>query len=112
MGISDLCANFDFLRFHDVDRQLQLDAALFRKIDKFIGEIDFVRLHAALTNRNPLRFEECVRHRPANQNRVGLFHEGFEHADFVGNLGAPHDDEERFGRLVEFLVQIFQFLLH
>ena len=70
-------------------------------------EIDLVRFDAAGADRNSLRLEKSVRHRAADQNGVGLFHQRLEHADLIGNFRAAHDDEEWLGRMIEFLVQIF-----
>ncbi len=53
----------------------------------------------AASHVNALGFEKGVRHRAADQNGVGLFHQRFDHADFVGNLRATEDDQERFGRM-------------
>ena len=40
----------------------------------------------------PLCGQEGVRHRAADEEGVGLFHEGGDDLDLVGNLGAAHDD--------------------
>ena len=84
----------------------------FRECEKFVGQINFVGLDPACANRNSLRLEKRVRHRAANQNRVGLFHQRLHHSDFIRHFRAAHDDDERFARVIEFLVQIVKFLFH
>src|SRR6202022_3088420 len=90
----------------------KFDAALLRKIEKFRCEVRFVRFDATGADWNSLGFEKRLPHPPADQDRVGLLHQRFEDADFIGHLRAAHDYEEGLGRIIQLFVQILQLLLH
>ena len=111
-GVPSRRAGANFLRFEDIDRQQKFHAALLRKIEKFGRQVCFVRLNAAGTDRNSLGFEKRIRHRAADQNRLGLFYQRFENADLIGYFRSAHDHDERLGRVVQLFMEILQLLLH
>ena len=95
----------NFLRFQRIDRQKKSYSSFLCQIDNFTGEIELVRFHPALADRNSLRLPKRVRHRAADQNGVGLFHQRLDHADLVRDFRAAQNDDERLGRLGQFLAQ-------
>ena len=111
-GVSSRRACANFLRFENIDRQEKFHAALLRKIEKFGRQVCFVRFNAAVTDRNSLGFEKRIRHRAADQDRIGLFHQRFEDADFIGDFRSAHDHDERLDRVVQLFMEILQLLLH
>ena len=84
--ISDRRAGANLLRFYCINRKQQFYSALLREIENFARQIDLVRFNAARANRDPLGLKKCVRHRTADQKRVGFFHQRFQNADLIGNL--------------------------
>ena len=93
------CANL--FRFQCVNRPQKFHAAFLGQIQKFTRKIKLIRFHPARADRDSLRLEKCVRHRPADQNGVGFFHKSFQDADLIGNFSSAQDDDERLGWLVE-----------
>ena len=85
---------------------------LLRQIEQLFCQNKLVGFDSAFSNWNPLRHKKCVRHGAADQNSISFFQQRLEHADFIRNLRAAHDNEEWLRWTVELFVQIFQFLFH
>ena len=110
--VSRARAGFEFVRLQRIEREEKPDAFLLRVLEQLAREIELVRLDLARADRDPLRFPERVRHRTADENGVGFFHERFDDANFIRDFRAAHDDDERPGRILEFSAEKLQLLLH
>ena len=53
---------------------------------------------------------EGVGHGASNDESVSLTHEAVENLDLVGNLGAPHDHDERTGWILKLVDEILELL--
>ena len=110
--VSSRCARPNFLSLDHIDRQKQFNSALLCEIDKIGRKTCLICFHPTRADRNPFGFEKRVRHCAADQDRVRFLHQRFEHADFIRNFGAAHDDDKGLFRFIELFVEIFQFFLH
>ena len=68
--------------------------------------------HERLSDLPSERQAEGVRHRTADQDRVRLVEQPIDYLDLVAHLGAAEDDHKGPRRILQFVVQISQFLFH
>ena len=99
-------------RFQRIDWQQKSHSFFFRQVQDLTRQIELVGFDPAAPDRNALRFPKRVRHRAADQNGVGLFHQRLDHADLIRNLRAAEDDHERLRRFGQLVGKILDFLLH
>ena len=74
-----------------VDRQQQLHAALACLIEEVLGGVDPIRFDQRVADCNPLRLQEGVRHRAADEQRVDFAEQVVDDRDLVRHLGAAED---------------------
>ena len=81
-----------------VGRDQKLHAAIGGLVEGGPGDDHLVPLDERLADREALGQLERVRHRAADEDRVGLVEQPIDHLDFIGDLcAAENHDERAFG---------------
>ena len=95
-----------------VDGQEKLDALGFCFVESGACDFDLVFFDERLAGLLALGAEEGVGHAAADEDGVGLVHEGVDDFDFVRDLGAADDGDEGLVGLVEGLAEMAELGLH
>ncbi len=103
-------ARFGLGRLQMIARQQELLALSPLPTDPL--RIELVVLHEGVPHPVSLRLQKCVRHRAADQDRVGLLQQVLDDRDLVRHLRAAEDADERPCRVRQRSAEVFQFLLH
>ena len=88
---------FKFWRDDMVDRKQKLAIVLFGVVEKFACQIELVVFDERFSDGQSLSFEKSVSHAPADKRGVGNLHEVFDDFDFVADLCATKNRNERAG---------------
>ena len=96
-----------------VDREDQLDIARGSFGDEFFDDLRTFGVVEAGANRGAAEdFVERVSHAAADDNFVGFLEEVFDEGDFIGDLGATKNGEQRAVRMIEDFGEGFEFGFH
>ena len=97
---------------HVVHRQQEFHLLRLGLGQRGLGDVRLVRFDQRFAGLVALRQAERVSHRAANQDRVRLFQQPVNDLDLVRNLRAAENDDERAGRLLQFVAEELQFAFH
>ena len=97
----------------EVDREDQLDVACGRFGDEFFDDLGAFGVVEAGANRCAAEdFVKRVSHAAADDDFIGFLEEIFDERDFVGDLGATENGEQRAVRMIEDFGEGFEFGFH
>ncbi len=95
-----------------IDGQQELDLALLRFGEQLLGEFDFVFFQQRFADLFTLGLEEGVSHAAADEEGIDLLHQVADDFDFVADLGAAEDGNERAGGIGHGLAHVLEFFFH
>ena len=94
-----------------VDWQFDLGRVFRCKLQNCTGFVEHLVLNQTSPNRRSECFQKCVCHRPSDKNRVYTTAEISQCDQFVGDLCAANDRDERFCRRIHNSFEITNFSL-
>ncbi len=94
-------AGFDAFGDHMIGGQQELQFVSLRLLQEVLGEFDFVFFDQTLANGLPLRLKKGVGHAAADDEDVDFAEQVLDDSDFVADLGATENRDERMLRVLQ-----------
>ena len=102
----------DLLGHDVVHRQEEFQLTGLRVLQDVAGEVELIFLNQRFAHLLVHRFQECVSHASADDERIDLVQQILDDSNLVADLCAPEKCDERPLGMVKRTAEIFQFFFH
>ena len=102
----------EFVGDNEVNRQNYFYALFFCFLEQFTSQVVLVRFAEGCTDGQALCSVKRMSHAAADDDFVNLFNHVADYADFIGNLSAADDGNERMLRSFQSLADVVDFFFH
>jgi hypothetical protein len=93
--VSARARGFQLWRDHVIERKCELYAVALGALEQCLRGVHQIVFHERSSDRDALRLEERVRHRPAHQERLNAAEQVLDHLELVRDFCAAENRDKR-----------------